>query len=299
MIDGVLLANKPSGISSTKITGFIKSIYPTCRVGHCGTLDLEASGLLVIIIGKATRLERFLHMNEKSYQGEITLGIETSTDDTSGEVLNSGTVPALSVEDLESLKIKFTGTYDQLPPKVSAKKVDGKIAYKEARKGNFIELSTKKVTATVNNLIALDSHTLQYELTVSSGYYIRSFARDLGSEIGSYGCTKSIIRTKIGPYSTKDENCIEFNNFNYTKEEIENNLISLTTVCSSIPIEKLTITEDIAEMISKGHKKILESLSLKDGYTLLIRQDESPVAIISNRYDLATEKIELKYECVF
>lgn len=283
-----VLVNKPIGLSSRDVSYVIRRELGLQKVGHLGTLDVEASGLLIVMSGACTKLERFLHKLEKTYEGEIVLGKKYSTDDIYGEILEELPVPELRQFEIDELKVKFSGRIRQVPPQVSAKKVAGKVAYKEARAGREIELEAKEVTCELQELTHTGHDTIKYRLSCSSGFYVRSFARDLGQALGTYGATKSINRTRVGTFSVDEgivvlaDKCIE--------SRRPESIISLDSISKLIPLPVLEILdEEIYKKISLGNKQTLNAYleNSIDGEYCLRFQDRL-VSIVNKSRDGAS-----------
>lgn len=199
--NGILLVDKPAGMSSAGVVARVKRALGANRVGHAGTLDPDATGLLIILINGATRVASYAADGFKVYSGEFQLGVTTSTDDLSGEVLSrSDDVPDFSrVKEASS---HFVGELMQVPPKVSAKKLDGKRAYKLHREGKYFELSARRVVVREFDIQPTTGiNTFFYRVEVSPGTYVRSLARDLGNALGCGGAVKSIRREVSGHFS--------------------------------------------------------------------------------------------------
>jgi len=213
-INGALLVDKPAGVTSAEVVRQLKRKFQLSKVGHSGTLDPMATGLLIILVGKATRLQSELLTLRKSYSGLIRLGLSTSTDDITGETLEETESALLPGEDkfpdirAELLK-KFSGKIFQTPPKVSAVKVKGKPAYKRERAGEDFELKEKAVEIYNLNLDLTDTNQLDYRVSCSSGFYVRSLARDIGEQVGCLACLESIKRDSIGDFSLADATALD------------------------------------------------------------------------------------------
>ena len=191
---------KPIGKSSFWVVKKVRDIVST-KVGHAGTLDPFAEGVLLLCTGKATKqVERLMEM-PKEYIGEIEFGIETDTDDRTGKVINETPIPKLSQEKLGQVCNHFTGNIYQIPPMFSAKKIKGRRLYKIARQGGVIEREPKPVHIDRIELLSFDGQVMKIQVTCSRGTYIRALARDIGQKIGCGGHLKSLIRTKIGEFN--------------------------------------------------------------------------------------------------
>lgn len=200
-MNGVLLIDKPSGPTSHDVVARIRNIAKERSVGHTGTLDPMATGLLPLVMGKATRLAPYFSGSDKTYVAEIQFGFETSTDDAQGEPVGEefkGSWP--SALDVQAALEKFKGSFEQVPPQVSAKRVDGKKSYDLVRKDKGVEL--KPVTVTVSSLQVhgCTGAQVQLEVTASAGFYVRSLARDLGRALGCGGHLSALRRTKSGRF---------------------------------------------------------------------------------------------------
>ncbi len=202
--DGVLLIDKPAGCTSHDVVKWARRALRQKKIGHCGTLDPEATGLLLLTVGKATRLTRFLIKAPKSYEGTIKLGITTDSYDASGEVVSTTPVDDVDETTLKEIMAGFLGTYEQIAPAYSAKKVKGKKLYELARGGEEVPEHRSQVEIFDFSLLTQPTtDTLSFHLSCSSGTYARSLAHDLGNrlELGGHLC--ALRRTLIGPFSVE------------------------------------------------------------------------------------------------
>jgi tRNA pseudouridine55 synthase len=201
---GLVIVDKPAGWTSHDVVARIRKLARTKRVGHAGTLDPMATGVLVVGVEKATRLLGYLALTEKEYTATIRLGETTTTDDADGEIIDH--VPVLTVGEAELLPAvaALTGEISQVPPGISAIKVRGQRAYKLARAGETPELAARTVTVREFAVDAMrtagDLLDVDVRVTCSSGTYIRALARDLGAAIGVGGHLTALRRTRVGPY---------------------------------------------------------------------------------------------------
>jgi tRNA pseudouridine55 synthase len=202
--NGIILIDKPAGISSAGVVARVKRTLAADRVGHAGTLDPDATGLLIILVNGATRVASYAADGWKTYSGEMQLGVSTSTDDLSGEVIGDGEL----LHDFPSIcgfAAGFLGRIMQVPPKVSAKKLDGKRAYKLHRSGQQFELEAREVEVRRFEVSPTAEPTcIGYVLEVSPGTYVRSLARDLGAQLGCGAAVKTIRREASGYFSVLD-----------------------------------------------------------------------------------------------
>ena len=203
---GFVLLDKPLGPSSHQALSGFKRRFGTGRIGHAGTLDPAASGLLVCAVGKATRLLNEVEAREKEYLFALRLGLETDSLDLQGAVLRTALVPDPASIDWDALLPRFVGNLSQVPPAVSALRVDGVRAYELVRQGKTVELPSRPVT--IHSLEMLpESHEgdPMFRLRCSKGTYVRSLARDLGEALGSPACVSLLRRTAIGPWRVPDQ----------------------------------------------------------------------------------------------
>jgi tRNA pseudouridine55 synthase len=182
----------------------VRRIAHQKRVGHAGTLDPMAEGVLPVLLGRATRLADFIQDGRKIYRATIRLGEATDTDDAEGSVVASAPVPPLSDRLISRALVQFTGEIQQTPPQYSALKVAGKRAYAVARRGGEVSLAPRPVTIDAIDLLDWSANDIQLEITCSKGTYIRALARDLGVALGTVGHMTCLVRTQVGPFSIAD-----------------------------------------------------------------------------------------------
>lgn len=201
-MDSVLLIDKPKGITSAKAVALIKKQLKV-KMGHTGTLDPLATGLLIVLTGKRTKqASAFLHM-DKTYTVEAVLGMATTTYDVAGETVKTCGQP-VTREDVESILEEFTGEIQQVPPAFSAKKLRGKKAYELARKGIDVEIPAATVTVYSLRLLSFDYPHFKLECDVSSGFYVRSLVHDIGERLGVGATVIEVRRLKVGRYSVEN-----------------------------------------------------------------------------------------------
>jgi tRNA pseudouridine55 synthase len=213
--DGLVIVDKPGGMTSHDVVARIRRLAGTRRVGHAGTLDPMATGVLVVGVEKATRLLGYLALTEKQYDATIRLGQSTSTDDAEGEITFAASAKDVSAETLATAVTSLTGEIAQVPPAVSAIKVDGQRAYRLTRAGSAPELKPRPVTVYEFTITAIrpaaDGDLLDVDATVrcSSGTYIRALARDLGTQFGTGGHLTRLRRTRVGGYGLEVAKTLE------------------------------------------------------------------------------------------
>ena len=205
MNDGLLLIDKASGLTSHDVVQRVRRILKLRKVGHCGTLDPSATGLLAITLGKATRLTRFLIRAPKVYCGAIRFGFTTDTYDASGKVTDEGDISDLTDGQVLAEMETFVGTFDQAAPPFSAKKTNGVRYYTLARRGEEVPEARKEITIfefSPSGSLAKDS--LEFRLACSSGTYVRSVAHDLGKQLGCGAHLAALRRLSVGPLDVAD-----------------------------------------------------------------------------------------------
>jgi tRNA pseudouridine55 synthase len=198
--DGLVVVDKPQGWTSHDVVGRTRRLARTRKVGHAGTLDPMATGVLVLGIGKATRLLGHLALTEKQYDGTIRLGQTTVTDDAEGEVVTTHDASAVTDEAIAAGVATLTGEIQQVPTAVSAVKVDGVRSYARVRAGEDVELKARPVTVSRFEVLARRGDDLDVTVTCSSGTYVRALARDLGAALGVGGHLTALRRTRVGPF---------------------------------------------------------------------------------------------------
>lgn len=267
---GILLIDKPQGVTSHDVVARTRKRAGTRKVGHAGTLDPMATGLLVLGINSSTRLLTYLVGLDKEYFATIRLGASTSTDDAEGETLHTAPTHSLAAVDPADIAAglsSLSGVVSQVPSSVSAIKVDGKRAYAMARAGETVELAAR--TVTIRALELLDTRAadgfldLDVRVECSSGTYIRAIARDLGANLGVGGHLTALRRTKVGPFSVSDAAELE-------TLDVANSLLGPAGVASRLfPVYELST----AEAVDLGHGKRLDAIRPVEG--------DGPVAAIA------------------
>lgn len=204
-LDGILLVDKPSEWTSHDVVNFVRNRYRLAKVGHGGTLDPMATGLLVLLLGKGTKSSDAVMAGEKTYEGTLTLGVTTDSQDKEGEILETRPLPpGLKREQFEALLPRFTGDIEQIPPMVSALKKDGVPLYKLARQGKTIEREPRPVTIHALELLSWDPPHAGLRVRCSKGTYVRTLAHDLGEALGCGAHLSSLRRTRSGTFSVEE-----------------------------------------------------------------------------------------------
>jgi tRNA pseudouridine55 synthase len=200
-VNGLLVIDKPGGITSHDVVSRLRRITGEKSIGHLGTLDPMATGVLPLLLGKFTRLAQYFSSAEKSYSGTICFGVATDTYDADGEPVGEQTPPLLTLEQVRAAASRFQGEMEQMPPPFSAKKIAGTPAYKLARAGKPVELKTAKITIKSFEIVALAGDEAAFAMSISAGGYVRSVAHELGRDLGCGGHLSSLRRTQAGVFT--------------------------------------------------------------------------------------------------
>lgn len=273
-MNGVLLVNKPKGLTSRDVVNIICKELNTKKVGHTGTLDPIAEGLLIVSIGRALKISELLVSKKKEYIARVILGYETDTLDITGTEVKRN-IPTCSKEDIKNIIKSFVGKYNQEVPMYSAVKVGGKKLYEYARNKIEVIPPSKEVEIysmeLISDIIFLDSNnTIEFSIKceVSKGTYIRSLIRDIACNLGTYGTMKELIRTRQEKFSLDDS---------YTLEQIKNNEYKLLTIRESLPNIKVTKLDD--ELLKKIKNGMILDSFFKEEISLLVDKDNKEIAI--------------------
>ena len=202
-MDGIVIVDKPQGWTSQDVTAKLRGVFQTRRIGHGGTLDPLATGVLPVFVGRATRGVEFFEHAEKTYETVLRLGITTDTEDITGTVLETKAVH-VTREQLESVLEQFRGEIQQIPPMYSAIKINGQKLYDLARKGREVERPSRTVTIHQLTLLGMDADGVRLRVRCSKGTYIRTLCKDIGEALGCGGCMAALRRTSAGSYTAQE-----------------------------------------------------------------------------------------------
>ena len=208
-MNGLLVIDKPGGITSHDVVSRLRRITGEKSIGHLGTLDPMATGVLPLLMGKFTRLAQYFSAAEKSYTGTIRFGFATDTFDADGSAVGEQTHPSLTLEEIRIVASRFHGVMEQVPPPFSAKKIAGTPAYKLARAGKPVELKAAQITIRTFTITSLDFEDASFAMSISAGGYVRSVAHELGRELGCGAHLSSLRRTQAGPFTLDDAHRLE------------------------------------------------------------------------------------------
>ncbi len=202
-VDGWIVLDKPIGVTSTHALSIVKRLYKADKAGHAGTLDPLASGILPLAFGEATKTVPYVMDGEKAYRFTVTWGVETNTDDSEGEMVNSAAERPTTAQ-IEAILPRFMGVILQTPPQFSALKVQGERAYDLARDGEVVKLEPREVEITALRLMEQTEDTATFEAECGKGTYVRALARDFGRLLGCFGHITALRRTRVGPFNTME-----------------------------------------------------------------------------------------------
>ena len=295
----LLAIDKPRGLSSHDVVNRVRRILGERRVGHAGTLDPDASGVLVVGVGQATRLMGMLTLDDKRYEARIAFGAETTTDDAEGEVVRRAEVPErLGDEAVASVVVQsLKGTFDQVPPAYSAISVDGRRAYDRARAGESVELAPRNVTVYDAQLIGVDASdglVWDCDLHVSKGTYVRSIARDLGRSLNTAAHLCGLRRTSSGPIDI--DHCV-------TLEHLEEVGPEGVMECCLDPVQALQhayheLNPYESEMVAVGRQFSCRSVTTLRGETRPVEAGERVSLVASGRLMGVWEERGSRLACV-
>lgn len=252
-MDGFLLIDKPAGITSHDAVQQVRRVAQQKKVGHAGTLDPLATGVLITALGKATRLLEYLEKSDKIYQAEFKLGLTTNTDDSEGEVLHRWSGDWPSLEQIQAALQKWTGEVQQRVPTFSAVKQGGEALYKKARRGEVVDAPTKTVTVFSYQDVLYQPPRLTCTIHCSKGTYIRSLARDIGADLGTGAIMTALRRTVSGQFTL--EQAVSWDQLqNMTSSDLSAQLLPLEVGASDLP--GIEITQEEVLQLQQG--KILD-----------------------------------------
>lgn len=277
-MNGVIIVDKPSGVTSRDVVNVICKKFNTKKVGHTGTLDPIATGVLAICIGKATKLVEVLTSNDKEYIATVKLGILTDTLDTDGKVLKKQET-FVDKNELLNILNSFVGTYNQSVPIYSAVKINGKKLYEYAREGIEVKLPKRMVEIKNIELLEFSNDSYKFKVNVSKGTYIRSLIKDINDKLGVIGVMSDLRRTRQGKFDIKDA---------FSLENIQNDDYKILSITDVLKDNNCVIIDDnLYNVIKNGG--LIDNV-YKDDYVTFIYKDE--VIAIYKRYDKDSTKMK-------
>lgn len=258
-MDGVLVIDKPAGPTSHDVVSRIRKSFKERKVGHTGTLDPTATGVLPLVLGNATKVARYLTGGDKTYRATIVLGVETTTLDAAGQVTAQKPVTATPA-DIEAAARAFVGDIEQIPPMYSAKKIDGKRLYELARQGIEVEREPKRVHIHHIEVVSIEVPELTLEVRCSAGTYVRVLARDIGERLGCGGHLKSLVRVAAGPFVIAG--AVPLQLAIDDPEAAKKMVVSVSRALSMLP--RIDLPRDVARMIQDGYQLTVADLRTLD-----------------------------------
>lgn len=266
-MNGIILINKEKNVTSRDVVNKISKKLNTKKVGHAGTLDPLATGLLVIGVGSGTKILELLTLDTKEYIATVKIGLETDTLDITGNVISSINDYKLTKEELEETLLSFVGTYNQTVPKYSAVKINGKKLYDYARNNIDIELPKRQVTVYNIELLDFKKDEFTFKVLVSKGTYIRSLIKDIGKKLNILMTMKDLIRTKSGKFLLDDSSLVD--------------LPKIIKIEEALDFKKVTITDSkLLKRIKNGNSISLPNIN--DLYITLLDENNNLMAIYKN-----------------
>lgn len=263
-MDGILNIYKEAGWTSHDVVAKLRGILKTRKIGHTGTLDPDAVGVLPVCIGRATKACDMLTDKSKVYEAVLRLGITTDTEDMSGKVLSENAV-LVTAEEVKEAVQSFLGDYDQIPPMYSAIKVQGKKLYELAREGKVIERKPRPVTIYQLDILEIDLPKVRLRISCSKGTYIRSLCRDIGEKLGCGGCMEQLIRTRVGEFTLEQSITLAEAEALAKGQQIADKIKPVDELFYEYP--KICITNEMDDRLAhNGNPLALKNLSLDSSH---------------------------------
>ena len=276
MIHGIINVYKEKGFTSHDGVAKLRGIVGQKKIGHTGTLDPDATGVLPVCLGKATKLCDLLTDKNKTYEAVLLLGKTTDTQDITGEVLEEKSTEALTEEKVREAIEGFIGDYEQIPPMYSALKVNGKKLYELAREGKVIERKTRPVKILDIQILEIDLPKVRMEVSCSKGTYIRTLCHDIGEKLGCGGCMESLIRTRVSTFRIEDAKMLDEIETLKQEGKLAELLVPIDGMFPSYP--KITVKDDWKAFAKNGNPldlKMLKEACGQDEETQVRLYDES------------------------
>lgn len=272
-VNGVLLLDKPAGMSSNHALQRARRLFQAQKAGHTGTLDPMATGLLPVCFGEATKFSAHLLASDKVYRTRVELGVVTDTGDAEGEVVERLAVPALNATDVESVLARFHGEIEQVPPMYSALKHQGRKLYELAREGKSIERAARRVTVYDARLVAFEGSAFELEVKVSKGTYVRTLAEDIGRALGSGAHISVLRRLATGPFGAEGMLTLEALTALPDQDAREATLLPVDILAAHLP--RLEVDADAARRLTHGQSARADTGGLAVGDTARLYCDET------------------------
>lgn len=297
-LDGVLIINKAPDMTSAEVVAAVKKLLPARKVGHAGTLDPFATGVLVCCINRATRLARFFLEGKKTYRAVLQLGIETDTQDVTGTIVATGDAAAVTNQQIERVCRQFEGEYWQSPPRYSALKHHGKPLYRYAREGEPIQKPPRRVEIKTIRLQSVRSPLVRFEVDCSAGTYIRTLCYDIGKALGCGGHLKELVRLESSRFTLQEAISL----FELQRAAADGNaaerIISMESALRSMPgiTANKALTADVKHGRVVYKNEILPSTEHnREGLVKIVDEHQHLIAVLGFR----KQRQEMQYHCVF
>lgn len=261
MIHGIINVYKEKGFTSHDVVAKLRGIAGQKKIGHTGTLDPDATGVLPVCLGKATKLCDLLTDKDKTYEAVLLLGRTTDTQDTSGEILAEKSTRDLTEEMVREVIMGFVGDYDQIPPMYSALKVNGKKLYELAREGKTVERKARPVKILEIQILEMDLPRVRMKVSCSKGTYIRTLCHDIGKKLGCGGCMESLIRTRVSSFEIADAKTLGEIEEIKRDGKLDETLVPIDEMFPAYP--KIVVKESWKAFAKNGNQ--LEPKMLTDG----------------------------------
>ncbi|MBR2505489.1 MAG: tRNA pseudouridine(55) synthase TruB [Bacilli bacterium] len=271
-MDGLILINKDRDWTSRDVCNVVQKIHGTKKVGHTGTLDPFAEGLLLVTINKANKIGQFLDDFTKTYVATLKLGVKTNTGDLTGEVIETIEIPNIKKEDVEKVIKTFLGDIEQIPPMTSAIHYKGRKLYEYFYEGVEVERPSRKVHIYSINLLDFKDDTIVFEVEVSKGTYIRILGEDIATKLNTVGHLTRLIRTKIGPYDIK-------NSINL--KELTNQFITYTIDETLSFLDTFVVEEKMTKKVKDGLSLTIPNI--KGELVYIKSENDEPLAIYKRK----------------
>lgn len=265
MLHGVLNVYKEKGYTSHDVVARLRGITRQKKIGHTGTLDPDAEGVLPVCLGKATKISELLTNKDKAYRATLLLGMTTDTQDITGTVQRQAETDSVCEEEAAEAIRGFIGVYEQIPPMYSALKVNGRKLYELAREGKTVERKVRPVTIHDIQIIRMELPRIEIEVTCSKGTYIRTLCHDIGEKLGTGGCMEALCRTRSGDFKIGESHKLGYIQEIMEKGELEKLLIPIDAVFSRY--KEIQIEQDLDNRLKNGNPFVIcrPQAKLSDG----------------------------------
>jgi tRNA pseudouridine55 synthase len=297
-LSGVLLVNKPTGITSHDVIDQLRRILDTRRIGHTGTLDPGADGILLICINQATKVAQFLTEMDKEYQAVIKLGVTTDTYDRAGRVIKTEENLNISIDEIKKAILSFTGRIQQTPPVYSAIKQNGKRLYQYARANQKVEARRREVEIGKLEILGIDIPWVHLKIACSKGTYIRSLAFDIGEKLGCGAHLFSLCRTRIGPFKWEDSLSLQKVTNIQDTGGIKTVLLSIEKAVGHLP--SVVVSGSFAKKIKDGIPLKSSAVMAVEGdinenQTISLKNEQKQIIAIGKALADTGKFLDLKY----